>query len=130
MSALSPGGPALLSGFAMTIRGQDQRQTPVAAQKQRRATRLRAIPIAGDWLDRMRLISDERFTGVGISIVLPGEAMKWKVKFAAATRRSFCSRHQKGNGTVRPYDVALARSRPEGLGENLLDRSLPCIPGH
>jgi hypothetical protein len=38
--------------------GQDQRQTPVAAEKQRRVTQLRAIPIAGGWLDGMRLMSE------------------------------------------------------------------------
>jgi hypothetical protein len=76
MSALSPGGPALLSGFAMKILGQDQRQTPVAAEKQRRVAHLHAIPVAGDGLDSMRLISERQLTAVTISNALPPEAMK------------------------------------------------------
>jgi hypothetical protein len=58
MSALSPGGPAFLSGFAMKSLRQDQRQTPVAAEKQRRVTHLHALPVAGDGFDSMRLISE------------------------------------------------------------------------
>jgi hypothetical protein len=51
-------------------------------------------------------MSEWRFTVVTISIDLSGESMKWKVKFAAATRLRFCSHHQKGNGTVQPCDAA------------------------
>jgi hypothetical protein len=43
--------------FAMKVLGQDQRQTPVAAEKQRRVTHLHAVPIAGDGLGSMRLFS-------------------------------------------------------------------------
>jgi hypothetical protein len=82
------------------IRGQDPRQTPVAAEKQRRATHLRAFPFAGDWLDRMRLFSERRFTAVAISDDPPIESMKWKIKFAAATSRHICPHDRKGNRTV------------------------------
>jgi hypothetical protein len=75
--------------FCDEILGQDQRQTPVAAEKQRRVTHLRAIPISGGWFDRMRLISEQRFTALVISNVLRGESMKWKIKFDTATSRRF-----------------------------------------
>jgi hypothetical protein len=100
MSALSPGGPAFLSGFAMKSLRQDQRQTPVAAEKQRRVTHLHALPVAGDGFDKMRLISERQLTAVTISNALPPEAVKWIVKFVAATSRSFCPRDRKGNGSV------------------------------
>jgi hypothetical protein len=72
--------------------GQDQRQTPVAAEKQRCVTHLHAVPVAGDGFDSMRLISERQLTAVTVSDAMPPETMKWKIKFSAATSRRFCPR--------------------------------------
>jgi hypothetical protein len=64
----------------------DQRQAPVAAEKQRRAVRLRASPVAGVRAILMLVTFDGNMSAQRISNDPAKPSMKWLFIFVAATR--------------------------------------------
>ena len=101
MSALSPDHPVFLSGLMMTIcvEQEDQRQAPVAVEKQRSVTHWQACPDAGVRSDRMRKLSAGQFPAL-IVLMTTVRSMKWVFNVAVATRRRFYARDRKENGTI------------------------------
>ena len=90
-----------LSGLLMTIcvEQEDQRQAPVAAEKQRSATHRQAYPDAGVRSDRMRQLSAGQFPAQ-IVLMVAITSMKWLFNVAVATRRRFYAFDRKENGTI------------------------------
>jgi hypothetical protein len=67
----------------------DQRQAPVAAEKQRRAMRLRTSPVAGVRAILMRATFGRAISARPISNDLAKPSMKWLFIFAAAAGLGF-----------------------------------------
>ena len=90
-----------LSGLLMTIcvEQEDQRQAPVAVEKQRSVTHWQACPDAGVRSDRMRKLSAGQFPAL-IVLMTTVRSMKWVFNVAVATRRRFYARDRKENGTI------------------------------
>jgi hypothetical protein len=101
MSALSPDDPVFLSGLVTSIcfEQEDQRQAPVAAEKQRSATHRQAYPDAGVRSDRMRQLSAGQFPAL-IVLMTTVTSMKRVFNVTVATRRRFYARDRKENGTI------------------------------
>jgi hypothetical protein len=100
MNAHSPNA-ALLSGFAISARlqcvtsGGDQRQAPVAAEKQRRVMRLRISPVTCSPFDLMRQLSKTTLSQLQISDTPPNWSMKWLSNFVAPAHLPFYARNRK-----------------------------------
>ena len=78
---------------------EDQRQAPVAAEKQRSATHRCVFPDAGVRSDRMQQLLSGQFPAT-IILMTAIRSMKWPFNVGVATRRRFYVSYRKGNGKI------------------------------